>query len=147
MGGNCPVGLSRDPSVAKYALHFTLLNTLQTKLMQQKQTFISNMKILQYKINTAKKNNKKLHFVVFCYKFNAENRDKAQFYSPGAHMGCVGKIIEASAPTIRLDATPSGPSMPPHPSSPQFYAGYPSCRNPPNLSCLGTGTKYAALHT
>jgi len=29
----------------------------------------------------------------------------------------VGKI-EASAPTIRLDATPSGPSMPPPPSSP-----------------------------
>ena len=30
---------------------------------------------------------------------------------------------------------------------PQFYAGFPSCRNPPNLSWLGTGTKYAGLHT
>jgi len=59
----------------------------------------------------------------------------------------VGKIIEASAPTVWLDATLSGPSMPPPPSSPQFYAGCPSCRNPPNLSWLGTGTKYAALHT
>jgi len=35
----------------------------------------------------------------------------------------------------------------PPPSSPQFYAGCPSCRNPPNLSWLGTGTKYAGLHT
>ena len=30
---------------------------------------------------------------------------------------------------------------------PQFYAGYLSCCNPPNLSWLGTGTKYAGLHT
>ena len=37
--------------------------------------------------------------------------------------------------------------MSPPPSSPQFYAGCPSCRNPPNLSWLGTGTKYAGLHT
>jgi len=59
----------------------------------------------------------------------------------------VGKIIEASALIIRLDATPSGPSMPPPPSSPQFYAGCPSCRNPPNLSWLGTGTKYAGLQS
>ena len=29
---------------------------------------------------------------------------------------------------------------------PHFYAGYRSCRNPPNLSWLGTGTKYAGLH-
>jgi len=28
-----------------------------------------------------------------------------------------------------------------------FYARYPSCRNPPILSWLGTGTKYAGLHT
>jgi len=34
--------------------------------------------------------------------------------------------------------------MPPPPSSPQLYAGCPSCRNPP---WLGTGTKYAGLHT
>jgi len=55
----------------------------------------------------------------------------------------MGKIIEASAPTIRLYATPFGPSMPPPPSSPQFNAGCSSC----NLSWLGTGTKYAGLHT
>ena len=30
---------------------------------------------------------------------------------------------------------------------PQFYAGCPSLRNPPNLSWLGKGTKYAGLHT
>jgi len=30
---------------------------------------------------------------------------------------------------------------------PHFYAGCPSCRNPPTLSWLGTGTKYAGLHT
>jgi len=29
----------------------------------------------------------------------------------------------------------------------QFYAGCPSCCNPLNLSWLGTGTKYAGLHT
>jgi len=52
----------------------------------------------------------------------------------------MGKIIEANAPTIRLDATPYGSSMPPPPSSPQFYDGYPSCRNP-------SSTKYAGLHT
>jgi len=28
-----------------------------------------------------------------------------------------------------------------------FYAGCPSWHNPPNLSWLGTGTKYAGLHT
>jgi len=30
---------------------------------------------------------------------------------------------------------------------PHFYAGCPSCRNHPNLSWLGTGTKYGGLHT
>jgi len=28
-----------------------------------------------------------------------------------------------------------------------FYAESPSCRNPPTLFWLGTGTKYAGLHT
>jgi len=28
-----------------------------------------------------------------------------------------------------------------------FYAGCPSCHNLPKLSWLGTGTKYAGLHT
>jgi len=59
----------------------------------------------------------------------------------------VGQIMEASVPTIRLDATPSGPSISPPPTPPQFYAGCPSCRNPSSLSWLGTGTKYAGLHT
>jgi len=35
----------------------------------------------------------------------------------------------------------------PSPSSPHVYAGCPSCYNPPNLSWLGTGTKYAGLRT
>jgi len=35
----------------------------------------------------------------------------------------------------------------PPPSSPHFYARCPSCYNNLNLSWLGTGTKYAGLHT
>jgi len=30
-----------------------------------------------------------------------------------------------------------------HLHHPHIYTGCPSCCNPPNLSCLGTGTKYA----
>jgi len=30
---------------------------------------------------------------------------------------------------------------------PHFYARCPSCRNPTNLSWLGTGTKYAGMHS
>jgi len=44
-------------------------------------------------------------------------------------------------------ATPSGLISDRSPSSPHFYARCPSFRNPPNLSWLGTGTKYACLHT
>ena len=51
-----------------------------------------------------------------------------------------GKITEADAPTIRLGATPSGLVSNPSPSSPHFYARCPSCRSPPNLSWLWTGT-------
>jgi len=61
----------------------------------------------------------------------------------------VGKIIEASAPTIRLDATPSGPSIPPPPSSPNFTPDvlpaatlpiYPDLRQAPNmLDCIPGG--------
>jgi len=52
------------------------------------------------------------------------------------------KIIQASAPTIRLDATVSGPSMPPPPSSPNFTPDalsfatlpiYPDLRQAPNM--------------
>ena len=42
----------------------------------------------------------------------------------------------------QMGATPSGLISDPPPSSPDFYAGCPSCRNPLNLSWLGTGTKY-----
>jgi len=58
-----------------------------------------------------------------------------------------GKITEADKPTVRLGATPSGLISDPPPSFPRFYAGCPSCHNPPNLSWLGTCTKYAGLHT
>ena len=53
----------------------------------------------------------------------------------------------ADTPTIWLGATPPGLISDAPPSSPHFYAGCPSCRNPPNLSWLETGTIYAALHT
>jgi len=43
-----------------------------------------------------------------------------------------GKITEANAPTIRLDATSSRLSV--------LYAECPFCGNPPNLSWLETGT-------
>jgi len=52
-----------------------------------------------------------------------------------------GKITEADAPTISLDATPSRLSVPPPPSFPHFYAICCFCSNPPNLSWLGTGNK------
>jgi len=58
-----------------------------------------------------------------------------------------GEISEADTPTIRLGATPSGLSSGPPPSSPHFYARCPSCCSPHNLSWLGTGTKYAGLHS
>jgi len=60
-----------------------------------------------------------------------------------------GEISEADTLTIRLGATPARIISDPPFSSPYFYAGCPSCRNPPNLSWLETGTKYeyAGLHT
>jgi len=58
-----------------------------------------------------------------------------------------GKITEADTPTIRLGATPSRLISDPPPSSRHFSARCPFCRNPPNLSWLGTGTKYVGLHT
>ena len=58
-----------------------------------------------------------------------------------------GKIMEADTPTIQLGTTPSGLISDPPSSSPHFYARCRSCHNPPNLSWLGTGTKYAGLHT
>ena len=57
-----------------------------------------------------------------------------------------GKITEADIPTIQLGATPSKLISDPPPSSPHFYAGCPSCHNPPTLSWLGSRTKQAGLH-
>ena len=51
-----------------------------------------------------------------------------------------GKITEADALTIHLDATPSGLLVPPPLSSPHFYAECPFCHNPHDLSWLGKGT-------
>jgi len=56
-------------------------------------------------------------------------------------------MTEADTPTIQLDTTPSGLISNPPPLLPHFYAGCISCRNLPNLSWLGTRTKYAGLHT
>jgi len=53
-----------------------------------------------------------------------------------------GDISEADTLTIRLGATPSGLISEPPPPSAHFYAGCPSCHNPPYLFWLGTGTKY-----
>jgi len=57
------------------------------------------------------------------------------------------EITEADTPTIRLGASASGLISYPPPSSPHFHARCPSCCNPPDLSWLGAGTKYAGLHT
>jgi len=57
------------------------------------------------------------------------------------------KVTDADTLTIQLDVIPSGLISDPPPSSPHFYAGCSSCYYPPNLSWLGTGTKYAGLHT
>ena len=53
-----------------------------------------------------------------------------------------------NAPTIWMDCYPIQTNWCPHLCHPRhFYAGCPSLHNPPNLSWLGTGTKYASLHT
>jgi len=61
---------------------------------------------------------------------------------------CKMKITQAETPTIRMDCHPFQTNWCPHLCHPHiFYAGCPSWHNPPNLSWLGTGTKYAGLHT
>jgi len=58
------------------------------------------------------------------------------------------KITQADAPTIWMDCHPIQTNWFPHLCHPHhFYAGCPSLHNPPNLSWLGTSTKYAGLHT
>jgi len=61
---------------------------------------------------------------------------------------CKMKITQADTPTIRMDCHPIQTNWCPHLCHPHhFYARCPSWHNPPNLSWLGTGTKYAGLHT
>jgi len=48
--------------------------------------------------------------------------------------------ITRDTPTIRVGATPPELISNPPPSIPHFYTRCPSCRNPPNLSRLRTGT-------
>jgi len=57
------------------------------------------------------------------------------------------EMSEADTLTIQLGIIPSGLISDSPPSSPIFCARCPSCGNPPNLSWLGTGTKYIGLHT
>jgi len=61
---------------------------------------------------------------------------------------CKMKITQADAPTIWMECHPIQTNWRPPPlQSHHFYARCPSWHNPPNLSWLGTGTKYAGLHT
>jgi len=58
------------------------------------------------------------------------------------------KITQTDATTIWMDCHPIQTNWFPHLChTHNFYAGWPSSHNPPNLSWLGTGTKYAGLHT
>ena len=56
-----------------------------------------------------------------------------------------GRKTEADTLTVRLDTTPSLLISYQPPTSPFFDAECPSCHNPPTVSWLGTGTKYAGL--
>jgi len=60
---------------------------------------------------------------------------------------CKMKITQADTPTIWMDCHPIHTNWCPSLLSHNFYARYPSWHNPPNLSCRGTGNKYAGLHT
>jgi len=61
---------------------------------------------------------------------------------------CKIKITQAETPTIRMDCHPIQTIWCPHLCHPHnFYARCPPWHNPPSLSWLGTGTKYAGLHT
>jgi len=61
---------------------------------------------------------------------------------------CKMKIIQADAPTIRMDCHPIQTNWCHHLCHHyHFYAGCLSLHNPPNLSWLGSGTKFAGLHT
>ena len=61
---------------------------------------------------------------------------------------CKIKITQADALTIQMDCHRIQTNWCPHLYHlHHFYARCPSWHNPPNLSWLGTGTKYAGLHT
>ena len=61
---------------------------------------------------------------------------------------CKMKITQAETPTIRMDCHTIQTNWCPDLCHPHhFYARCPSWHNPPNLSWLGTSTKYAGLHT
>jgi len=61
---------------------------------------------------------------------------------------CKMKITQSDTPTIWMDCHPLQTNWCPYLCHPHhFYARCPSWHNPPNLSWLGTGTKYAGLHT
>jgi len=62
--------------------------------------------------------------------------------------GAKMKITQADAPTVWMDCHLIQTNWCPHIYHPHhFYAGCPSWQDPPNLSWLGTGTRYAGLHT
>jgi len=61
---------------------------------------------------------------------------------------CKMKITQADAPTIRMDCHHIQTTWCTHLYHPHHCcAGCPSSHNPPILSWLGTGAKYAGLHT
>jgi len=58
------------------------------------------------------------------------------------------KITQADTPTIWMDCHPILTNWCLHLCHPHhFYAECPYWHNPPNLSWIGTGTKYVGLHT
>jgi len=69
-----------------------------------------------------------------------KKKSSSEFY--GARVDNIGIHTDhpAGRHSIRTNQRPT--SFIPH-----FYAGSPSCRKPPTLSLIGTGTKYAGLHT
>jgi len=94
--------------------------------------------------------------LIWCYKiifghFNLSPSDIFQLRISSITRGHPYKILKqhssCNAPTIRMDCQPIQTNWCPHLYHPhRFYAGCPSWLNPPNLSWLGTGTKYAGFH-
>ena len=103
----------------------------------------------------------KISKFVFKYLFILSNTHTQPFYDPSGtsqvsqcqknlllDFMVLGRITRADTSTFRVGTTPSGLiSDPPLSPAPHFYARCPSCHYPPNLSWLGTGIKYAGLHT